>query len=166
MTETNSARSLRAELASIESELSLALDDVALLERLKGANDRASRLTAERDKLAAALNKEQAKQAKADEANRFAGISNVSVADNTPAESVTRTSFTIRYTAPRWNGFASLPTEIEVAGFGVLPPDVLAYLIEKRPDLIPGKIKALAIDDPRQAFGRYFLALSRGYVAG
>jgi hypothetical protein len=51
-------------------------------------------------------------------------------------------------------------------GFGALPPAVLDYLIEKCPERIPAKIMALAPDNPRQAFNRYFMGLKRGCLVG
>ena len=50
--------------------------------------------------------------------------------------------------------------------FGALPPDVREYLIDQRPDLIPAKITALAPDNPREAFARYFVGLKRGCLIG
>jgi hypothetical protein len=43
---------------------------------------------------------------------------------------------------------------------------VLDYLIEKCPDRIPAKIMALAPDNPRDAFSRYFAGLKRGCLIG
>jgi hypothetical protein len=137
-----------------------------MLERLKSANDRVTRLTAEQEKAIKVRDKALAADAKAQEQARFAGISNVSVTDGkTAAENVVRSTFTITYSRPAFDGRSTRVREHTCEGFGPLPPEVLDYIIEKRPDLIPAKIMALAPDSPRDAFRRYFVALRRGYVA-
>jgi hypothetical protein len=157
---------LAAEIERIEADLELARSDVALLERLKSATDRVKRLTGEHERATAARTKALSAEAKADEERRYANISNVSVSEGeTRNENVVRSQFTIRYSTPTWDGRASRAREHTSEGFGLLPPDVLDYIIEKRPDLIPAKIMALAPDSPRNAFRRYFVSLRRGYVA-
>lgn len=157
---------IKAELEQIETDLALAQDDAALLERLKSATDRVARLTANRDKIAAELDKVSTAEAKAHAASRFAGISGVSVVDIDPGRHLIHSRFTIYYTKPLWNGFTSTPTEQSVSHFRNLSPDVFDYLVEVRPDLIPAKIMTLAPDDPREAFNRYFISLQRGYIRG
>ena len=154
-------------LARIAAELEEARADVALLERLKSANDRVTRLTTEQEKATKARDKALAAQAKAEKEARFAGISDVGVSESpeTVRENVIRSSFTITYTKPTWNGRSSPPTRHSVASFGTLPPDVLAYLVDVRPDLIPAKIMALSPDSPRDALRRYFASCKRGYLA-
>jgi hypothetical protein len=157
---------LTAEIERIEADLELARDDVALLERLKSATDRVARLTGELEKVTTARSKALAAEAKANDERRFAAISNVSVTDGkTAAENVVRSTFTITYSRPAFDGRSTRVREHTCEGFGPLPPEVLDYIIEKRPDLIPAKIMALAPDSPRDAFRRYFVALRRGYVA-
>jgi hypothetical protein len=155
-----------AELERITVELNEANADLALLERLKSAADRVKRLTAEQDKATKSRDKAVAAEAKAADDARFAGISDVQVTCNTPDEHVVRSSFTINYVRLTWNGYLTAPMEHSVTGFGCLPPDVLDYLIERRPDRIPAKIMALAPDSPREAFRRYFASLRRGHIIG
>lgn len=165
---TNTDRSLiaTAELARITADLDAALEDVALLERLKSAADRVSRLTAEKEKAIKARDKALSAEAKAAEENHFARISDVDVTEHpeTVPENVIRSSFTITYTRLTWDGWASRPAQHSVTGFGILPPDVLEYLIERRPERIPPKIMALAPDNPRDAFRRYFSSQRRGFI--
>jgi hypothetical protein len=157
---------IAAEIERIEADLQLARDDVALLERLKSATDRVVRLVAEHEKATAARTKTLAAEAKANDERRFAGISDVSVtAAKTENENVVRSNFTIRYSTPTWDGRSTRVREHSREGFGALPPEVLDYIIDKCPDLIPAKIIALAPDSPRDAFRRYFVSLRRGYVA-
>jgi hypothetical protein len=155
-----------AELERIAADLHAACEDVALLERLKSAKDRVTRLTAEQEKVTKERDRALAAEAKAADAARFAGISDVSVTDGSPNENVLRSDFTITYTKPYWDGRETRQKQQSATSFGSLPADVLAYLMDKRPDLIPAKIMALAPDDPKAAFGCYFVSLKRGHVAG
>lgn len=166
MTTNMTSRIAAAELERITAELTEARADVAMLERLKSANDRVARLTAEQEKAIKARDKALAAETKANDERRFASISNVSVTDGkTAAENVVRSTFTITYSKPAFDGRSTRVREHTCEGFGPLPPEVLDYIIEKRPDLIPAKIMALAPDSPRDALRRYFVALRRGYVA-
>ena len=166
MTTNMTTRIASAELERIACELELAREAVALLERLKSAVDRVARLTVEQERAVRARDKALAAEAKAQEQSRFGSISNLTVTDDTPNEHLVRSQFTISYTKPAWNGRASVPKNHSAAGFGVLPPDVFAYLIERCPERIPAKIMALAPDNPEAAFKRYFVALKRGHVVG
>jgi hypothetical protein len=158
---------LAAEIKRISDKLDAAREDVALLERLKSATDRVARLTGEYEKASKALDKAKATDAKADDDRRFGGISNVSVsAGNTANENVVRSTFTITYSRPSFDGRSTRVREHACVGFGALPPEILDYIIEKRPELIPAKIMALAPDSPRAAFRRYFVSLRRGYIHG
>jgi hypothetical protein len=125
-----------------------------------------ARLTAERDKATKERDKALAAEAKSAEANRFAQNSDVQGTEHpeTVREHVLHASWTIHWTKPTWNGRTSAPTQHSVTGFGIVPPDVLAYLMDKRPDLIPSKIMALAPDNPRDAFRRYFASQRRGFI--
>ncbi len=154
-------------LSLITTNLNDALEDVTLLERLKSAEDRAKRLTAEQDRATKERTKAHAAEAKAVEEGRFTGISDVQVKEspNTVHENVVRSGFTVSYASPTWDGYESRPTRHSRDGFGLLPSIVLDYIIEKRPELIPAKIMALAPDSPSEAFRRYFLSIRRGYVA-
>jgi len=156
---------LKADLERIEADLEIALADVALLERLKSAQDRVARLTAEQDKTTKAKDKALTAEAKAHQDRRFAGLQDVSVDDRTPYENVVRSQFVITYSRPSWNGRSNPLTQHERSSFGSLPPEVLDYIIEKRPDVIPAKIMALAPDSPVDAFRSYFVSTRRGFVS-
>ena len=155
-----------AELDRIAAELIEAQADLDLLERLKSAADRVARLTAEHEKGTKALAKAKATEAKAAEASRFAHISDINVTEHpeTVREHVLLASFTISYTRVAWDGRRSVPAQHSVTGFGILPPDVLDYLIDRQPNRIPAKIMALAPDNPRDAFRCYFASQRRGFI--
>lgn len=155
-------------LERISTELKLARSDVTMLERLKSAVDRVKRLEIEQHKAVTALDKAVVAKIKADEAERFAGISNVRVTQtpDTVGENLLRSVFTVAYTKPLWNMYETVPTEYSVVGFGPLPPEVLDYIILKRPSLIPPAIMVLAPDSPVDAFRKYFVILRRGYQVG
>ena len=158
---------LAAEIERIEAELELANEDVTLLERLKSATDRVARLTGELEKATAAQIKARNAEAKAYNDDRFARISNVSVtAGKTDSENLLRSTFTITYSKPAWDGRSTRVREHSTVGFGALPPEVLDYIIDKRPELIPAKIMALAPDSPRDAFRSYFVSMRRGFIRG
>jgi hypothetical protein len=167
MTTKNSRSSfaIAAELSSITTELEAARADMALLERLKSAADRVSRLSAEHDKATAALNAAKVREAKAKEDARFAGIEHLAIDDTSPDANLVRSNFKISYARPTWDGRATVPRHHTASGFSLLDRDVLSYIIERCPERIPHKIMALAPDNPRLAFDRYFVSLRRGYVA-
>jgi hypothetical protein len=156
-----------AELERITSDLNVALDDQALLERLKSAADRVKRLSAEKAKAVTVREKALAEEAKAAEVQRFAGLSDIQVTEsiNTEREHVLNTNFTISYVRPTWDMYAqeALPRQHTVNGFRMLPHDVLDFLIERHPERIPAKIRCLA-DDPADAMAIYFAGLRRGYL--
>jgi hypothetical protein len=164
-TNTNRSQIAAADLERIAAELTDAQADLDLLDRLKSAADRVARLTAEQGKATKERDRALAAEAKAAEATRFAHISDVQVIEHpeTVRENVIRSSFTITYTRMAWNGHTSAPAQQSATGFGILPPDVLDYLIERRPDRIPAKIMALSPDNPRDAFRRYFASQRRGF---
>lgn len=163
---SRSSRVLAAELSAITADLEEARKDMALLERLKSAADRVTRLTAEQTKTVTARDAALVTEAKVKQEARFAGIEQVEVTDNTPNDNVVRSSFTISYVRPTWDGRSSVPRQHTVNGFALLVPEVLDYLIERCPERIPAKITALAPEDIRLAFNRYFVSVRRGYVAG
>jgi hypothetical protein len=164
----NNTRSLMAaaDLDRITVELDVAREDLALLERLKSAHDRVNRLTTEREKAIKERDRALAAEAKAVKAKRFAGITDLRVSETHTGEHVLRSSWTIQWTKPAWDGRATLPRQHSCEGFGGLPTDVFDYLIEERSDLIPAKIMALDPSDARKAFHRYFLGLRRGCLIG
>jgi hypothetical protein len=153
-----------ANIIRISAELEEARADMTLIDRLKSAADRVKRLSGEQDKAIAARNKALAAEAKAKQEARFAGISDMRITC-VGNEHLLRLRFTIEYMSPRWNGFESVPARRSFESFDALPSDVLDYIIEVRPDLIPAMIADLAPGSPREAFGRYFLGKKRGYIA-
>jgi hypothetical protein len=157
-----------ADLARIAAELASAQEDAALLARLQSAHDRVNRLTADHAKATKELDKARADEAKAAKAARFAGIADLAVNESpvTICEGVLRSSWKISWTAPTWDGRVSRPMPHSRDSFGALPPALMDYLIEKCPNRIPAKIMALAPDNPRDAFSRYFAGLKRGCLIG
>lgn len=155
-------------LRTLAAELDEARQDVALLERLKAAPDRLKRLTADYGKAVAAHEKIKAAAEKAASEARFKGLSDIKVTDTTPRDNVLRTGFTITYIRMAYDIDAgqSISQPTTVTGFASLPDNVFAFLVERHPAQIPAKIMALAPDDPKEAFARYFRGLSRGYISG
>ena len=166
---TNANRGLMAaaELERITADLSDAQADFDLLERLKSAADRVKRLTAEQQKAAKELTKARTTEAQAAKDSRCAQISDIQVTDSpeTMRAHVLRAAFPIPWLKPTWDGRISAPQRHSATGFGACPPDVLDCLIDRCPQRIPAKIMALAPDNPREAFRRYFVSLKRGHIA-
>lgn len=151
----------------IEVALREAEQDVALLERLSGAEARVKALTADLAKAKSAEEKATAARVQAAYDARFADLSDIRVIDTTPDEGVLRSGFTITYTRTAYDmdRQENVPSPISISGFGGLPDNVFAFLQERHPDRIPEKIMSLAPGDPTEAFNRYFRGLRRGYVA-
>ncbi len=65
-----------------------------------------NQLTADHAKATKELDRAKPAEAKADKAARFAGISDVFVTENplTARENVVRSSFTVHWSKPTWNG--------------------------------------------------------------
>ena len=163
-----SAATLAANVARISAELDEARQDVAMLEKLKSAQDRLNRLTAEQSKAIAQCDKAIAAEEKAQADSRFVGLRDIRVIETRPGEHVLRAGFTVTYTRMAWDMDAqqSVPRGESVNGFPAVPSNVLAFLIERHPERIPAKIMDLAPGNPGVAFNCYFRALSRGYIAG
>jgi hypothetical protein len=155
-----------ANINRISADLAEAQADLDLLERLKSASDRVTRLTAELAKATKEGDRAIAAEAKATKAKLFSGITDVTVTESpkTANEGVLRSSWTIAWTKPTWDGRRTRPMQHSATGFMALSPEVLDYIIEERPDLIPAKIIALAPDSPREAFYRYSASIKRGSV--
>ena len=165
MNATTSAAQAAHDLELITNALQAAHIDLELLERLKSAADRVKRLTSEQEKTKALHGRSLVAEAKAAKLRSFASISDVRVTDNTPEQTAIRSTFTVHWTKPTWDGYSTTPMPQSVGGLGVCPPDVLEYLIERCPDRIPAKIIAFAPNCPREAVERYFLSVQRGYFA-
>ena len=154
-------------LARVSANLAEAEQDLALLERLKSAGDRVKRLTADKEKAVKDRDAALATERKVREAARFGGLSDLRVLDATPAEGVLRSAFSINYTRVAYDMDTgqNVPQPVTISGFGGLPDNVFALLVERHPDRIPAKIMALAPNDPKEAFARYFRGLTRGFIA-
>ena len=154
-------------LNEIETQLAAAYADLALYERLTGAADRVKRLTAINDKAVTAREKAEAGKTAAAQEARFAGLSNLSIAETAaPSGIVIRSRFIIRYTRNAWNSDAgaTLPTEETKEGFAALEPNVLAWIAQRHPEKIPASIMALAPGNVDAALDTYFAGLRRGYL--
>lgn len=156
-----------AKLARVTEELEAAQSDVALLERLKSAQDRVKRLLPEQEAALAEAAAAKDAESLAREEQRFAGLAGISVKDVRPEDNVTRSTFEISYTrlAYDFEARTQVPSDHTVTGFLALPDEVFAFLIAKHPDKIPAKIMDLCPSNPTTAFERYFMALRRGFVS-
>lgn len=178
MTNTNTAdlseRSRVADerLTRVTAELTAAQDDVALLERLSGAQARVKALLLEQETAMEEAEAARAAQQAQREEARFVGLIDVNVVrqddPGTPSASLTRAQFVITYTRLDYDlqAGSNRPTEHSVTGFMAVPDNVFAFLIARQPEKIPPEIMALCPGNPTGAFQRYFLALRRGYVEG
>lgn len=152
-------------LRLLAQEIDQSRADVDLLERLTKASTNLSDLLVRRIALTAINDAEVAAQSKAAYDARFSGLSAITVVDKTPDESVIRSSFEITYTSLAYDMYSneSLPVQKSALGFGGLPSNVLAYLIERHPSQVPSKIGCLA-PNPEDAFALYFVGLQRGHM--
>lgn len=162
-----SAAQAAINVTRISAELEATQQDLALLERLKGAPDREKRLLVDQEKALAIHDKAIAAIARAEKDSRFQGIKNVTVVDKSVDLGVLRTTFEITFTSSFFNMYSqqSEPTSQTVGGFASLPEDVFAYLLEVQPSSIPDKITALNPADHKNAFERYFFGLRKGYLS-
>lgn len=159
-------------LTRVTAELTAAQDDVALLERLSGAQARVKSLLLEQETAMEEAEAARAAQQAQREEARFAGLIDVNVTKRdtpgSPSASVTRAQFVITYTRSDYDfqTGGNRPTEHSATGFMAVPDNVFAFLIAKHPEKIPPEIMALCPGNPTAAFERYFMALRRGYVEG
>jgi len=168
MNTANSRRAISAThvLTRVSVELAAANEDVALLERLKSAPDRAKRLASEHAKALAERKAAIAADDKARTEARFAPFQSIHVADLKPEMSLIAAPFRIKYTRGTYDIYAksNVPTEHTAESFGQLNKDAFDYLLERHPDRIPARIMALAPGDPHAAFEEYFIGIRRGYM--
>lgn len=161
---------LTALVQDIGDRLNLAEADVALLQRLKGAEPTALRL---RDELADAQSKLSLAMTNAVTEQRKALYSNfkdirVSVAigegqsnnalSNRYTITITRMAYDSRTRQSDW-------VDTVTEGFGALDADARGYLMEVRPDALPAIIMDLAPGDPATAMGLYYRGMQRGFIA-
>lgn len=164
---TISAAQAAINLTRISVELEETQKDLALLERLKSAPDRAKRLIVEQEKALIANDKAIAALASAEKDARFNGIKDLIVVDRTPDLAVMRSTFEITFTSPVFDMYSqrSEPKSQTFNCFAALPDNVLAYLLEVHPSKLPNKITSIYPGDPKIAFERYFRGLQRGYLS-
>jgi hypothetical protein len=157
-------------------ELEEARQDVALLLRLKGAEDRVKRLIPEYEKALAADEKAEAAKVEAAAAEeqaardaRFAGLRDLIITEAADklGSGVLSSRFRIKYTRDAWvsDANATLPQAVNKSGFAALDANVFAWIVEKHPEKVPASIMTLAPHDIGEAFHRYFVGLQRGYLA-
>ena len=166
----NGSANWAAEVTRLQSELATAEQDIALLLRLKSAEASANRL---REELATATAEQAKAGADAEEAARKARMAHfldITISDTGLNDGINlvRTSFPISITKLAYDSMRNVtePQTYEfLGGLQNLPPDALEYLVNERPEAIPGRILALAPGDPEAALERYFVAVQRGYVS-
>lgn len=163
MTTTTDRETLTATVERLGAELNQALQDVALLQRLKTAEADADRLAielraAQEELIQANVTAVQEKRAAA-----YANYQGITVSSG--AGIGLHSSFTIQVTKLTYNGRESVPVTHTVNGFAGLPPQDFGYLIDVHPEQIPSFIKALAPGDIYEAFSRYFVSMKRGYLS-
>lgn len=153
-------------LSKLAAQLEEARQDVLLFERLQSAQERLDTLTAEYEQAEAQANREAAARAAKAKEEMFAGISDLRITRSPGGEpGLLHDKFEISYIKPGWDTLQgrSVPTRKADTAFSRVPPDVMMYLIEKRPELIPSDILALDPDNPRNAFAIYAAARLRGF---
>lgn len=163
MTNTTDRAALVAAVERLGAELEQAKADVALLQRLKGAEADAKRLTTElraaQDDLATAM----ADATKARYEAEFAKFRDITITEEEgKGIGPLHTTYTTTVTAVSFDG-ATHEGEQTYVGFIGLPSDAMRYLIEKHPERIPASIMALGCD-PYEAFDTYFAGMRRGYL--
>ena len=155
-------------IENLTAELAQARADVALLERLKNAEANATRCARELDAAQTALADAIADEVSAQRRATFSTIESIEIRDVAPEETVLRSAFSIRVTRKCFDSMAgtNVSKMSSFDGFGVLPPEVMEYLVREKPEVIPAKIAALVPGDPEGAFEAYFTGRRRGYLAG
>lgn len=73
-------------------------------------------------------------------------------------------NFKITYTKDQWDSRMGrcYPKAMTAETFSAVPADVLLYLLEKQPELLPADILALDPDSPRNALQIYMVARRKG----
>lgn len=160
---------LTTEVERLSAALDNARADVALLLRLKNAEQDAKRIAGELAVAQDALMNANVDALTAIRDAEFANLRSISVATTYPSGSMP-SAISARYAVTyerltydnqsRQNVW-KLHT---VNGFSGLPSEVMRYLMMARPDAIPAIIIALAPGDAEAAMDAYFLAMRRGYM--
>jgi hypothetical protein len=147
----------------LTAELEQATADADLYARLTIAKAEAKRLAVELDAAREALAEAEATEVKAASTARLAAFHDLTVTETGDGHVLHR-SFEITITRLEHDGHNSVPVPRTTKGFEGLSSDAFTYLIEARPERIPGSIMALAPDDPWEAFEIYLMGLRRGYL--
>jgi hypothetical protein len=167
----NTARAA-AELAEAEAALEAAKADKARWERLSNAASRVKKLAPIYDEARAAHDSAVAAEAQAKSDARFNGLADLSVTNTSTGGlnggGLLRMSWRISWTGPGYDAqtMTGAIQRHERDSFFNLPPNVMAFLIERHPELIPDEIMALAPGDPAEAMEEYHRARQRGYLKG
>lgn len=162
-----SAAQAAIDLTRISAELEATQQDLALLERLKGAPDREKRLLVDQEKALAAHKKAVDAIACAKKDARFVGLGEITVRDLRVDLGLLSSTFEITYINSVYDSRTgqSEPKSFTVIGFPALPDNVFTYLLEANPTKIPHKITSLYPSDPKIAFERYYRGLNKGYLS-
>ena len=154
-------------LSKIAQQLDDARRDLDQQKRLQTAQSRVDALTVEYDAAVAQEDVDATAKALADREAQYAGITDVTVRDATPAvagDGLLHRSFAITTTRPTYdsNTRQNPVKQSTVRGFHAVPYGSMLFLIDKRPENIPAAVMALAPDNPTLAFQRYAMARQRG----
>lgn len=155
-------------IEQLTKDLAVAKADVALLNRLKEAEANLPRIADELEQaqknLVTLLNDEQRDKRLAS----YAGIKTVTITDKTPGENVLGSTFAVTVIRNRFDHDigANAEQQEDYVGFGIVPAEVLAYIVDKQPPILPAKILDLAPGNPAEAFDRFMVSKRRGYVVG
>lgn len=164
MTTNTDRETLTATVERLGAELNQALQDVALLQRLKTAEADADRLAIELRTAQEALVQATVTAVQEQRAGAYLAFKDITVS-SAGLKTGLHTSFTIRVTKLAFDGRESVPVIYTHTGFLGLPSDAFGYLIDVHPEQVPASIAALAPGDLYEAFNRYFVSLKRGYLS-
>jgi hypothetical protein len=160
---------LMADVAELKATHALAVDDAATFKRLSDAAKEVTRLNTAVASAQDALTAYAIAETRAEMDKLFSKFGDITVTVAT-AEGETPNAIGCRYSIAyevrtydhhtRRSDFA----QRIVHGFGALDREVMAYLVERKPEVIPALIMDLAPGDPDMAFNRYFVGMQRGYM--
>lgn len=155
-------------IEELTKALAVAKADAALLDRLKRAEANLPRIAdqleqAQKD-LAVILSEEHRDKRLAS----YAGVKSVTITDKSAGENLLGTSFLITVIRNSFDHDSgkNVDQKQEYVGFATVPAEVMAYIFDKNPPILPAKIMALAPGDAAEAFSLYMVSKRRGYVLG
>lgn len=162
-------------LSELSAQIEQAKADVAFAERIAAAPALLKKLTplyvkaTEDHEKAQALAEEEAEKSrataeKAAKDTLFAGLNDLQISEvSAPVDpSLLRSTFHISYTT--WDSHSSSPKTVSADSFDSLPPNVLAWIIDRNPEKLPVSIMLLAPNAPGEAVEQYLAARRRGYL--